>query len=147
MKISEPIGTPGAPKETLEDLANVLERLPTSAKVLLITDIQGHRSHARYAVLFLHGSEGALSREAFGPRYGPEGILALDTLVRTLLERGINDFKECVVMPSDFGRLMQEPEGLEFERLISSANPTDPNLYLTTHMTDVLVSPVSSPLE
>jgi|GEM_PF-143395 len=147
MQISEPVGVPGAPKETLEALESVLERLPHKARILLITDIQGHRSNARYAALFLFGGEGVLSREAFGPRYGPEGILALDTLVRTLLERGFEDFKECVVMPSDFGRLMQEPEGLELERLLSSANPTDPNIYLTQHMNDVLVAPVSSPLE
>jgi Protein of unknown function (DUF3197) len=126
----DPIGTPGASMQTLEDLKLAAKNFDfTRTTVTLITDWQDRRENARYAFMLHQGPKTLLTGEAFGPRYGRAGQEALANLVAWLVERGATNFKESILAPSEFSRVLEEPNPANLQRLAASANPTDPNIY------------------
>ncbi len=127
----ETVGLRGAPRETFAALQEALKgvNLP-EAIVVYITDWQDQRTQARYAVYILEGKRRVLSRDAFGPRFGPEGERALHELTRWLLEQGASQFKEAVLPPSEYAVLLEAEPSAAHLLLLASANPTDPALYL-----------------
>ncbi|WP_051517066.1 DUF3197 domain-containing protein [Deinococcus phoenicis] len=131
MHIMDPLGVPGAPLETLHAVLSRLEGLERpGGRLILITDRQGDRAHARYAALLTAGEEAILAAPAFGPRYGAAGIQALAELTRRAQERGW-PVRETVLNASDFVRVLAEPDGDEVARLIAASAPSDPAIYTT----------------
>jgi hypothetical protein len=126
----DPVGLQGAPSETLTALKTALKTLEVRGSiVILIADWQDRRASARYAVLVTHGERSVLSEDAFGGRYGEAGRSALAQLVTYLTDRGADNFKESVVPPHDFTRLLEFPTHEAMLRLMANANPTDPEIY------------------
>ena len=127
----ELVGLRGAPQKTLSALKEALKGVDFSeAAVTYITDWQDQRAHSRFAVFARQGRHRILSLDAFGPRFGPQGDLALRELTLWLIERGVANFKEAVIAPSEYAALF-ELEDAEAEKLIlATANPTDPMLYI-----------------
>lgn len=124
-------GLEGAPDETLGAVTSALKPFDLSAAtVVLVTDWQDRRPDQRYSVLVQEGARTLVSADAFGPRFGAPGTRALTALVRFLLDRGAVNFKESVIAPHEFGRLMDEPSGDDRRRLLAIANPVDPLIYL-----------------
>lgn len=136
MVAMEIIGLRGAPQETLRALKEALKGVSfPEALAIYITDWQDQRAQARFALFVRQGKHRVLSRDAFGPRFGLEGDAALKDLTLWLIERGVTDFKEAVVAPSEFAALF-ELEAEEAQKLImASANPTDPMLYIKREFT------------
>lgn len=132
----ELVGLRGAPQETLSDLKEALKGVDfPEATVFYITDWQDQRAQARFAIFVRQGRHRILSLDAFGPRFGPPGDAALKELTLWLLERGVTDFKEAVIAPSEYAALF-ELEDAEAEKLIqAAANPTDPMLYIKREFT------------
>lgn len=131
MHLSDPLGVPGAPQETLRALTTRFEGSDLSgARLTLITDRQGHREAARYAALVQVGPEMVLSVPAFGPHYGPAGQVALQQLARWGQDQGIENLKETVLNGSDFNRVLAEPSEAEVARLVAAASPSDYGIYL-----------------
>lgn len=130
MHILDPLGLPGAPLETQRDLLAHLGDggHPGSGTLTLITDGQGVRTAARYAALITRGDEALLTAPAFGPAYGEVGRQALADLARLAQERGWA-VRETVLNPSDFVRVLAEPDAAEIARLIAASNPSDPAIY------------------
>lgn len=129
----ETTGWNGAPDETLALVASVLRSFDLgAAQVVLVTDWQDRRASQRYALLVQSGTRTLVSAAAFGPRFGERGTSGLESLVRGLLDRGATNFKESVIAPHEFGRMLEEPTADEFRELLASANPVDPLLYLQT---------------
>ncbi len=131
MHIADPLGVPGAPAETLNALTSRFTGSDlTGAHLILITDDQGKRETARYAALITTGGEAVLTVPAFGPRFGPDGTLALRELARWAREHGLENLKETVLNPSDFTRVVGEPDARDVAHLIAAANPSDLGIYL-----------------
>ena len=130
MDLLEPTGLRGQPLATLEAVKAAAKHLDLRrAEVILLTDWQDRRERQRYAV-FVHDRDRALlSEDAFGPQFGEPGTAALRELVRHLLDRGAANFKERVLPPHEFSRLLQDlPEDL-VQQLNAGANPVDPLIY------------------
>ena len=131
MHIADPLGVPGAPAETLEALtARFTGSDLTGARLTLITDDQGRREAARYAALVTVGEEAVLTAAAFGPRFGDAGTRALRLLAAWARDHGLENVKETVLNPSDFTRVVGEPDAAEVAHLIAAANPSDLGIYL-----------------
>lgn len=131
MQISDPVGLQGQPAETLEAVRRELKPFDLERTVVvLVTDWQDSRGNARYALLARDGERVLLSESAFGPLYGESGTAALRTLVRGLLDDGAVNFKETIVAPHEFSRLLEDPTPEGLVGLLASANPSDPQLYL-----------------
>lgn len=131
MHIPDPLGVVGAPQQTLRALEAALADLDLSgAALVLLTDRQGERGTARYAVLVRAGDAAYLTVDAFGPRFGADGTAALRDLARWALGRGVTNVRETVVNPPDFARVTREPDADEVRRLLAASNPSDPNIYL-----------------
>lgn len=135
MPTADPLGVPGAPQETLRAVLAHFESghggsvdLP-GGRLILVSDRQGEREHARYAALVTAGREVVVTVPAFGPRYGAAGTEALAVLTRWAGERGL-PVRETVLNPSDFVRVLAEPGDDEVARLIAASNPSDPGIYL-----------------
>ncbi|MBB5234918.1 DUF3197 domain-containing protein [Deinococcus budaensis] len=130
MHILDPLGLPGAPLETQRDLLAHLgaEARAGGGTLTLITDGQGVRTAARYAALVTRGDEALLTAAAFGPAYGEAGRQALADLARLAQARGW-PLRETVLNPSDFVRVLAEPDAAEIARLIAASNPSDPAIY------------------
>lgn len=125
----ELIGLRAAPKTTLETLKHSLHGHFQDFVVTLITDWQDARHKARYAVWVRHCKPSVLTYDAFGPAFGPDGAQSLALLVGWLQEKGVTHFYETVVAPSEYSALFSlEPHQAE-QRLLASANPTDPAIY------------------
>jgi Protein of unknown function (DUF3197) len=130
MDTTEPVGLQGAPLETLEAVKVALRTVELrGAIVTLIADWQDRRDSARYAVFVRHGERSVLSEDAFGGRYGAAGVKALADLVTMLWDRGAENFKESIIAPHDFARLLEHPTPEHLGRVTASANPTDPEIY------------------
>lgn len=130
MHILDPLGLPGAPLETFRDLLAQLGAAdpPGGGTLILLTDGQGVRTAARYAALVTRGDEALLTAAAFGPAYGEAGRQALADLTRLAQQRGWAT-RETVLGPSDFVRVLAEPDAAEIARLIAASNPSDPAIY------------------
>ena len=127
------IGTRGAPRHTLEDLYQALKgaRFPELIATF-VTDWQDQRGKARYALLARWGQHAVLTMDAFGPRFGGEGDVALRELVEWLVSHGVIKFYETVLPPSEYSALFSlEPEEA-ITRVMASSNPADPMLYTRT---------------
>jgi hypothetical protein len=130
MDTTDPVGLQGAPLETLEAVHAALRTVEVrGAIVTLIADWQDRRDSARYAVFIRHGGRSVLSEDAFGGRYGAAGVKALADLVTMLWNRGAENFKESVLAPHDFTRLLENPTPEHLMRVMANANPTDPEIY------------------
>ena len=126
----DPIGLRGSPLQTLEAMHAALRTLDVKGSmVIVIADWQDRRDTARYAVLVRHGERSVLSEDAFGGRYGAAGKKALADLVNLLCNRGAENFKESVLAPHEFTRLLEDPSGQHLQRIIANANPSDPEIY------------------
>lgn len=136
MVIMEIVGLRGAPQETLRALKEALKGIDfPEAVVTYITDWQDQRARARFAVFVRQGKHRVLSRDAFGPRFGLEGDAALKELTLWFIERGVTEFREAVIPPSEYAALF-ELEAEEAQKLIvASSNPTDPALYVKREFT------------
>jgi hypothetical protein len=127
----DPVGSQGQPAATLEALQAAFKGMELKrAEVIMVTDWQDSRRDARYAVMVRDGSRALLSHDAFGPRYGTPGEEALRSLVRGLLDRGAVNFKERVLAPHEFNRLLDEPSARVVQNLNAAGNPADPGIYL-----------------
>ncbi len=123
-------GLAGAPTETFAAIKDLLKKQNLeSASVVLITDWQDRRSSARYAVLVRIAEKIFLSQAAFGPRFGDAGTEALQNLITLLQSCGATNFKESVLAPHEFARMLEYPNELVLEKLAANANPTDPSIY------------------
>lgn len=132
----EVVGLRGAPQKTLLALKEALKGVDfPEATVTYITDWQDQRANARFAIFVREGKHRILSLDAFGPRFGAAGDAALREITLWFIERGVTDFKEAVVAPSEYAALF-ELEDQELERLIeATGNPTDPVLYIKREFT------------
>lgn len=131
MDIPEPIGVVGAPHETLGELkAHFGATDLTGAMLILLTDTQGKRADARYAVMVHTPDLSVLTVDAFGPRFGADGEQALRDLAAWARAHGIENVKETVVNTYDFNRVVREPDEAEVRRLLAAANPSDLGIYL-----------------
>ena len=126
----EPVGFQGQPSATLEAFRAATKNLDLQhAEVIVITDWQDRRATARYAVLVHAQSKAVLSEDAFGPRYGVTGRTALRDLINGMHERGVVSFKERIIAPHEFSRMMEaSPNGL-VRSVNAGANPVDPRVY------------------
>lgn len=129
MRVLEPLGLPGAPLETHRELMDLLgtESGP-AATLYLIADWQGVRDASRYAALITRSDEAVVTVPAYGPGYGPAGAGALAELVEWTQAQGW-PVRETVLNPSDFVRVLAEPDAGEVARLIAASNPSDPRIY------------------
>ncbi len=126
----DPIGLRGAPLETLEAVRAGLRSIDVKDSIVtLIADWQGRRDSARYAVLVRNGERSLLSEDAFGGRYGAAGQRALADLVTMLTDRGASNFKESVLAPHEFSRLLEDPTAERLQHILANANPSDPEIY------------------
>ena len=126
----DPIGLQGSPTETLEAMHAALRNFDLKhAIVTIISDWQDRRDTARYAVLVRSGDKTALSEDAFGPRYGAAGKQALEQLLESLSSKGAINFKEAIIAPPEFSRLLEYPDAHAILKLISSANPASPAIW------------------
>ncbi|MPY67381.1 DUF3197 domain-containing protein [Deinococcus sp. SDU3-2] len=134
MQVLEPLGLPGAPLETHRELMSLLgaaagrEGAGGPATLYLIADWQGVRDASRYAALITRGDEAVVTAPAFGPGYGPAGAEMLAELVEWAQAQGW-PVREAVLNPSDFVRVLAEPDAEEVARLIAASNPSDPRIY------------------
>ncbi len=139
MPLSDPLGVLGAPAETLRALTDHFgDQDLTGAILVLVTDTQGKRDHARYAAVVHTKSETALTVDAFGPRFGEEGEGALRSLAGWARAAGIENVKETVISSYDFGRWLREPEEAEVNKLMAAANPSNLDIYLSNPGADNL---------
>jgi Protein of unknown function (DUF3197) len=119
----DPIGTSGASLETLEEVKLAAKNFVfAQTTVTLITDWQDRRENARYALMLHQGTKTILTNEAFGPRYGQAGKAALSSLIAWLLEKGASNFKESILAPHGFARVLED------------ANPTNLHLRFTIYV-------------
>jgi Protein of unknown function (DUF3197) len=126
----DPVGLQGAPMETLAALKTALRGVKLEGAIItLIADWQNRRDTARYAVMIRAGEESIVSEDAFGGRYGVAGTAALTDLVNFLWERGAENFKESVLAPHQFARILEYPDAASLQRIVANANPTDPEIY------------------
>ena len=126
----DPIGTSGASLETLEEVKLAAKNFVfAQATVTFITDWQDRRENARYALMLHQGAKTILTNEAFGPRYGQAGKAALSSLVAWLLENGASNFKESILAPHEFARVLEDANPANLQRLAALANPSDPAIY------------------
>jgi hypothetical protein len=129
--ILEPVGLQGSPAETLEAITHALRGFDIRhAVVTVIADWQDRRESARYAVLVRSHNQTVLSEDAFGPRYGQAGTDALSKLITGLVERGAINFKESVLAPHAFSRLLEYPDTHALLQVAANANPAGPDLYV-----------------
>ncbi len=129
--ILEPIGLQGSPAETLEAVTQALKGFDIrQAVVIIIADWQDRRETARYAVLIRSHDQIVLTQDAFGPRYGQAGAEALTKLIMGLVERGAVQFKESVLAPHEFARLLEYPDARALLQIAANANPAGPELYV-----------------
>ncbi len=125
------VGLRGAPNETLAALQEALKGIQfPQASATYITDWQDQRAQARYAIYVQDGRRRVLSLDAFGPRFGPQGHAALQTLTRWLVQQGVEQFKEAILPPSEYANLFGLEEAEIQKALAAKANPADPALYL-----------------
>ena len=126
----DPIGTSGASMETLEEVKLAAKNFVfAQTTVTLITDWQDRRENARYALMLHQGTQTILTNEAFGPRYGQAGKVALSSLIAWLLEKGASNFKESILAPHEFARVLEDASPANLQRLAVLANPSDPSIY------------------
>ena len=127
----EPVGLQGSPTETLEAVTHALKGFDIKhAVVTMIADWQDRRESARYAVLVKSHDHTVLSEDAFGPRYGQAGAEALAKLISGLVDRGAVNFKESVLAPHEFSRLLEYPDAHALLQITANANPAGPDLYV-----------------
>jgi hypothetical protein len=132
----EIVGLRGAPQKTLLALKEALKGVDFSeATVTYITDWQDQRANARFAIFVREGKHRILSLDAFGPRFGAAGDAALREITLWFIERGVTDFKEAVVAPSEYAALFELEDEEALKRIAASANPTDPMLYIKREFT------------
>ena len=126
----DPVGLRGAPSETLSAMKLELRGVKLGeAVVTLIADWQDRRDSGRYAVLVRNGGSQIVSEDAFGGRYGADGVKALADLVTFLCEQGATNFKESVLAPHEFTRLLEYPDAHNLQRVSANANPSDFEIY------------------
>ncbi len=132
----ELVGLRGAPRETLRALKEALKGVDfPEAVAIYLTDWQDQRAHARFAIFVRQGKHRVLSRDAFGPRFGTEGDAALKDITLWLIERGVTEFREAVIAPSEYAALFELDDEEANKLIVASANPTDPALYVKREFT------------
>lgn len=132
----EVVGLRGAPQKTLQALKEALKGVDfPEAVVTYLTDWQDQRAQARFAILVREGPHRVLSLDAFGPKFGTEGDTALKEITLWFIERGVTDFKEAVVAPSEYAAFFELDEEEANKLIVASANPTDPMLYIKREFT------------
>ncbi len=132
----EVVGVRGAPQKTLLALKEALKGVDfPEAAVTYITDWQDQRANARFAIFMREGKHRILSLDAFGPRFGAAGDAALREITLWFIERGVTEFKEAVVAPSEYAALFELDDGEAQKQIATSANPTDPMLYIKREFT------------
>ena len=125
----DPIGTSGASMETLEEVKLAAKNFVfAQTTVTLITDWQDRRENARYALMLHQGAKTILTNGALGPRYGQAGKAALSRLIAWLLEKGASNFKESILAPHEFARVLEDAIPANLQRLAALANPSDPSI-------------------
>ena len=135
MQIADPLGLAGAPQETLNAvLAHLEQHVPAdvggaAGQLILVTDRQGERERAGYAAVLMVGRVVTVVANAFGPRFGPAGMQALEQLVRWAQGQDW-PVRETVLNASDFTRVIDEPDAEEVGKLVAASNPSDPGIYL-----------------
>jgi hypothetical protein len=128
--VLDPIGSRGSPLETLKAIRETTKRLDfTLSMIVFLTDWEDRRETARIAVLMRFGSETMISEDAFGPRYGETGKKGLADFVEYVCDRGAQNFKESVIAPHEFTRLLEYPSIENLARVFANADPTDPEIY------------------
>lgn len=141
----ESLGVAGAPLQTWQAIQDHFQDCPVPQKSLeilhiathqllsgllvLVTDRQGDRQHARYGVVIHDSEQTVVSSVAFGPQFGVAGVEALQKLVNWAMQRNLV-LRETVIPSSDLSRIMDEPDSLEVEQLLASSNPVDNAIYL-----------------
>ncbi|WP_299429190.1 DUF3197 domain-containing protein [uncultured Meiothermus sp.] len=132
----ELVGSRGAPRATLAALKETLKGVNFSEAVVnYLTDWQDQRAKARFAILVREGKHRVLSLDAFGPRFGAGGDSALREITLWFIERGVTDFKEVVIAPSEYAALFELACEEANKLIVASANPTDPMLYINREFT------------
>lgn len=132
----EVVGLRGAPQKTLQALKEALKGVDfPEAVVTYLTNWQDQRAQARFAILVREGPHRVLSLDAFGPKFGTEGDTALKEITLWFIERGVTEFKEAVVAPSEYAALFELDEEEANKLIVASANPTDPMLYIKREFT------------
>ncbi len=128
--VLDPIGSRGSPFETLKAIVETTKRLDlSSSTIVFVTDWEDRRETARIAVLMRFSTETIISQDAFGLRYKDAGKKALVALVDHLCQRGAQNFKESVIAPHEFTRLLEYPSSPNLARVFANADPTDPEIY------------------
>jgi hypothetical protein len=128
--VLDPIGMRGSPIETLNALREATRRADfDSSLIIYLTDWEDRRETARVAVLLRFASETIITEDAFGPRYGEAGKKALADLTTYLVDHGATNFKESVIAPHEFTRLLEYPTKEGLARVFANADPTDPEIY------------------
>ncbi|MDV6374272.1 DUF3197 domain-containing protein [Deinococcus arenicola] len=131
LQIADPLGVPGAPHDTLNAVMSHVEQHLEGAvgQLILVTDRQGDRDRAGYAVVLIVGAVVTVAANAFGPRFGRPGMDALMQVVRWAQDREWQ-VRETVLNASDFTRVIDEPDTTEVRKLMAASNPSDPGIYL-----------------
>ncbi|WP_233218810.1 DUF3197 domain-containing protein [Deinococcus arcticus] len=130
MNLPDPLGMPGAPRETWAAVqAHVQTPAPRSGQLILVTDWQGERQRAAYGALLERGADRVVVARAFGPHFGPAGVSALAELVAWAVGAGLT-LREAVLPPPDAAQLLSEPDAALAARAVAASSPLDPGVFL-----------------
>jgi Protein of unknown function (DUF3197) len=128
--VLDPIGMRGSPIETLNALREATRRADFDLSMIIyLTDWEDRRETARVAVLMRFPLETLITEDAFGLRYGEAGKKALADLTTYFVDHGATNFKESVIAPHEFTRLLEYPSSQNLARVFANADPTDPEIY------------------
>ncbi|MBZ9715189.1 DUF3197 domain-containing protein [Deinococcus multiflagellatus] len=130
MNLPDPLGVPGAPRETWTAVQRHVQA-PSAhgGQLILVTDRQGERQHAAYGALLERGADRVVLARAFGPHFGPAGIQALAELVAWAVDAGLA-LREAVLPPPDAAQLLSEPDAALAARAVAASAPLDPGVFL-----------------
>ncbi|GGS34592.1 DUF3197 domain-containing protein [Deinococcus knuensis] len=141
MNITELLGVPGAPLETLDAVLEYVGRPEVrgtlgGSRLALVTDRTGERVGAGYGALLLAGSlvgAGGTGRVvpvawSFGPAFGAAGGAALSGLLGWAVGAGVL-LREAVVGAGE-ARALGDPDGALVARVVAASSPVEPGLYL-----------------
>lgn len=141
MNITELLGVPGAPLETLDAVLGYVGHPEVrgtlgGSRLVLVTDRTGERVGTGYGALLVAGSlvgSGGSGRVvpvawSFGPAFGAAGGAALSGLLGWAVEAGVL-LREAVVGAGDV-RGLGDPDGALVARVVAASSPVEPGLYL-----------------
>lgn len=137
MNITELLGVPGAPLETLDAVLGYVGHPEVrgtlgGSRLVLVTDRTGERAGAGYGALLLARLDGQACvfpvAWSFGPAFGAAGGAALSGLLGWAVEAGVL-LREAVVGAGD-ARALGDPDGALVARVVAASSPVEPGLYL-----------------